>query len=102
ERMQKFMPYAYAVEIPAGAFPNVDSKMSIMGYDLLLVASAKASDEIVYQAAKAMHQGKDKLVAVTPLLRPFNPDKMYWNYKGHQYHPGALKYYKEAGLSMAN
>jgi uncharacterized protein len=102
ERMQKFMPFAYAVEVPAGAFPNVDSKMSIMGYDLLLVASAKASDEIVYQAVKAMHQGKDKLVAVTPLLRPFNPDKMYWNYKGHEYHPGALKYYKEAGLSLSN
>jgi uncharacterized protein len=102
ERMQKYMPYAYAIEIPAGAFPNVESKMSIMGYDLLLVASAKTSDEIVYQAAKAMHQGKDKLVAVTPLLRPFDPDKMYWNYKGHEYHPGALKYYKEAGLSLTN
>ena len=101
ERMQKLMPYAYPVEVQAGAFPNVDSKMSIMGYDLLLVASAKASDEIVYQAAKAMHQGKDKLVAVTPLLRPFDPDKMYWNYKGHEYHPGALKYYKEAGLSLS-
>jgi TRAP-type uncharacterized transport system substrate-binding protein len=48
-----------------------------------------------------MHQGKGKLTAITPVLRDFDPAKMHKDY-GLQYHPGALKYYKEAGVALTN
>ena len=102
KRMKQFMPHAYAFTLRKGAMPGADTDIQILAYDLLLVAAAQTKDDIVYQAAKAMHLGKDKLVAVTPVLRNFDPVKMYANYQGVPYHPGALKYYKEAGVKLAN
>ena len=101
-RMKKLMPHAYAFTLKQGAVPGADADIPIMSYDLLLVATAQTKDDIVYDAVKAMHQGRDKLVAVTPVFRNFQPAGMYANYEGLLYHPGAVKYYKEAGLALTN
>jgi len=101
-RMKKLMPHAYAFKLKKGAIPGADSEISIMSYDLLLVAAAQTKDDVVYKAVKSMHQGRDKLIAVTPVFRNFQPSLMHTNYEGLPYHPGALKYYKEAGVAMSN
>ena len=102
ERMKKIMPHAYAYQLKAGAVPGADTDTPIMAYDLLLVAAAQTKDDIVFKAVKAMHEGKGKLIAVTPVFRDFDPAKMHTNYQGLQYHPGAIKYYKEAGVALSN
>ena len=102
ERMRKFMPHAYAYQLKAGGLPGADTDMPIMAYDLLLVAAAQTKDDIVFKTVKAMHEGKAKLVAVTPVFRDFDPGKMHTSYKGLEYHPGAIKYYKEAGVALSN
>ncbi len=102
ERMRQFMPLSYAYELKAGEMPGADGPIPIMAYDLLIVASAGTSDEIVYNTVKAMHAGKEKLEAITPVFRDFEPEGMYSNYKTLEYHPGALKFYKEAGLLTTN
>jgi TRAP transporter TAXI family solute receptor len=101
-RMKKLMPHAYAFTLKKGAVPGADADIPIMSYDLLLVTTVQTKDDIVYNAVKAMHQGRDKLVAVTPVFRNFQPAGMYANYEGLLYHPGAVKYYKEAGLALTN
>jgi len=100
-RIKKYVPYAYVYEIKAGAVPGVDVATPIMSYDIILVGSAQTKDDDVYKTVKAMHEGKDKMVAVTPVLRDFDPAKMYTNYEGLPYHPGAIKYYKEAGVALS-
>jgi len=102
ERMKKLMPHAYAFTLKKGAVPGADGDIQIMSYDLLLVAAAQTKEDIVYKAVKAMHQGRDKLIAVTPVFRNFQPAGMYANYRGLEYHPGAVKYYKEAGVALTN
>ena len=101
-RMKKWLPHAYAFTLKKGAVPGADADIQIMSYDLLLVAAAQTKDDIVYKAVKAMHQGRNKLVAVTPVFRNFQPAAMYANYPGLEYHPGAAKYYKEAGVALSN
>jgi uncharacterized protein len=101
-RIRKFVPYAAVYRLKAGALPGADVETPIMSYDILLVTSTHTKDDVVYQTVKAMHQGKSKLVAVTPVLRDFDPAKMHTDYKGLPYHPGALKYYKEAGVALTN
>ena len=100
--MKKIMPHAYAYQLKAGTLPGANTDTPIMAYDLLLVAAAQTKDDIVFKAVKAMHEGKSKLIAVTPVFRDFDPAKMQTNYKGLQYHPGAIKYYKEAGVALSN
>jgi TRAP transporter TAXI family solute receptor len=102
ERMRKVMSHVYAYPLKAGVLPGAEVDTPIMAYDLLLVAAAQTKDDIVYQAAKAMHQGKSKLTAVTPVFRDFDPAKMQTGYRGLEYHPGAVKYYKEAGVALTN
>jgi TRAP transporter TAXI family solute receptor len=102
ERMRKLMPHAYIYRLKAGALPGAETDTPIMAYDLLLVAAAQTKDDIVYQSVKAMHAGKAKLIAVTPVFRDFDPAKMYTDYAGLPYHPGAIKYYKEAGVALSN
>jgi TRAP transporter TAXI family solute receptor len=99
ERMKKFVPHSYIYELQAGSMPGVDSVTPTMSYDILLVASSQTPDDVVYQTTKAMHQGKSKMVAITPVLRDFDPALMHKDYAGLPYHPGALKYYKEAGVA---
>jgi hypothetical protein len=102
ERMKKFMPHAYPYKLEPGVMPGVELPIDIFAYDMLLVASTLTKDEIVYQTVKAMHAGKDKLAAVTPVLRDFEPAKMHWNYRGLKYHPAAVKFYREAGIALTN
>jgi hypothetical protein len=102
DRMRKHMPHAYAYTVKAGVLPGAEADTPIMVYDLLLVAAAETKDDIVYQTVKAMHQGKSKLIAVTPVFRDFDPARMHTGYRGLDYHPGALKYYKEAGVALTN
>jgi TRAP transporter TAXI family solute receptor len=100
-RIKKFVPYAAVYRLKAGAVPGVDVETPIMSYDIILVASTHTKDDIVYQTVKAMHAGKQKLVAITPVLRDFDPAKMHTDYPGLPYHSGALKFYKEAGVALS-
>jgi TRAP transporter TAXI family solute receptor len=101
-RMKKYVPYSYIYRLKAGVVPGADVETPIMSYDIILVASTHTKDDVVYNTVKAMHQGKQKLTAVTPILRDFDPAKMQTKYEGLPYHPGALKFYKEAGVALTN
>ena len=62
---------------------------------MLVNTNKDVSDEVVMQVLKAMHDNKKQLVATFPALRGFNPDQMYMPVPGMEYHPAAIKYYKE-------
>jgi TRAP-type uncharacterized transport system substrate-binding protein len=100
-RIRKFVPHAQVYQLKAGAVPGAEVMTPIMSYDIILVASTNTSEDAVYKAVKAMHGGKAKLTAITPVLRDFEPAKMYSDYSGLPYHPGAIKYYKEAGVALS-
>jgi hypothetical protein len=100
-RIRKFVPHAYVYQLKAGSVPGAEVATPIMSYDIILVASTNTKDDDVYKAVKAMHGGKAKLTAITPVLRDFDPAKMHTDYAGLPYHPGAIKFYKEAGVAMS-
>jgi len=57
------------------------------------------SDDVVYRVAKALHDGKQDLVATFPPFGLFQPQNMAKSLEGVPLHPGALKYYREIGLA---
>ncbi len=98
-RMQKHMSYAYITEVkPGPAFAGIDVPTKLMAYDYLVTVGAHVKDDVAYAIAKAMHEGKPKLVSSLGAFRGFNPDNM-----GKQmpapFHPGAMKFYKEKGIA---
>jgi hypothetical protein len=52
---------------------------------------------VVYKVVKALHGNKKGLLASFKGLGGFKPNRMTKKYAGLQYHPGAIKFYKEVG-----
>ena len=60
-------------------------------------ASTRTPDETVYKLVKALHANKAKLVTAHKSFGGFDPAKINRDI-GLPYHPGAQKFFKEAGL----
>jgi TRAP-type uncharacterized transport system substrate-binding protein len=78
--------------------PYITEPVKMIGFDYLLQVGAKVSNAVAYKSAKALHQNKKALVAAHGVFRGFKPKLIAKQGLGVEYHPGAIKYYKEAGL----
>jgi hypothetical protein len=63
----------------------------------VLVASSSASPDVIYKVTKAVIEGRDEYANVVKTMKGVTPAEMAQNF-GMPYHPGAEKYYREAGL----
>jgi TRAP-type uncharacterized transport system substrate-binding protein len=68
-----------------------------MAYDVVLFTRADLADDTVYKIAKAVYENKKDMAAVFPALNQFEPEKMAKSYDHLDYHPGAVKFFKEKG-----
>lgn len=97
-RMRKFIPVAYATKLePGKGRVGILEPTMVYAYDYLVLASSKTSDEAAYKLAKIMHDHKADLVAGFGPLAGFMPDRMAKDMGHVQFHPGAIKFYKEIG-----
>ena len=63
----------------------------------ILIASAKTPEETVYRITKAIVEGRGEFASVVKAMTGVTAADMAENF-GLPYHPGAARYYKEAGL----
>ena len=97
--MKNIVEYAYLNEVkPSPAFAGVVQPTKLMAYDYLVMAGAHVKDDVVYRVARAMHRNKPKLVESLRAFGGFNPQTMHKSMPA-PFHPGALKYYQEAGIA---
>lgn len=96
DRLKKFIPVAYATKLePGKGRVGILAPTMVYAYDYLVLASSKTPDDAVYKLAKIMHDHKAELVAGFGPLAGFMPDRMAKDMGKVQFHPGAIKYYKE-------
>jgi len=99
--VRQYLPQAYFMQVtPGKALAGIQEPTTILAFDALAFASAKTSDETVYEVTRALHDGKDALVATFPAFRGFDPATMAKDIAPIQYHPGAIRYFKEAGVAF--
>lgn len=97
--VRKHLPLAYLrLEQPGPRNPGVLEPMHIIAYDALVLANAKVSEDTVYKLVKAMHESKAELAAAFGPFALFEPGAMAKKIDPIEYHPGAVKFYKEKGL----
>src|SRR5437867_1447127 len=100
KRTQALLPGAYVTQVaPNPALDGITKPTNLIAFDMVLITNAKVSDEIVYAVAKALHDGKEDLVATFPPFGLFEPQNMAKPLEGVPLHPGATKYYREIGIS---
>jgi TRAP transporter TAXI family solute receptor len=96
---KKNFPVAYVQTVnPGPGLAGIVAPTGIMAYDAVMVTHAKAPDDVVYNMTKALHENAEAVSKSSPTLRGFTPAGMAKLSEGVQYHPGAIKYYKEKGL----
>ena len=97
--MKKHYPHGYLrLEQPGPGSIGVLEPGYSLAYDALVFAGAKTPDNVAYQTAKVMYENAKEMGEGAPPLRLFDPKQMAKSAAPLQYHPGAVKFYKEAGL----
>ncbi len=88
----------YTVVKPAKRLPYIEKPTTMLGFDYLIIVGAKVADEVAYKSVKALYGNKKGLIAGHGVLRGFSPKLMGKKGIGVDYHPGAVKFFKEAGI----
>ena len=88
----------YTLVKPTKRLPYIKKPTTMIGFDYLIIVGSKMADEIAYRSVKALYGNKKGSVAGHGVLRGFSPKLMGKKGIGVDYHPGAVKFYKEAGI----
>lgn len=96
EAMKKINPGYTLVTIKTGTYPKQDKDVKVIGYATHIVASCKLADDKVYAMAKAMATNAKDMAAINKDMATLTPAVMAEDI-GVPFHPGAAKFYKEAG-----
>jgi TRAP transporter TAXI family solute receptor len=92
-------PYYAKATIPHRLYGRAANKADIpsFGVTATMVTSADVSEETVYKITKQLFTNLDALKGMHPALNVLTPESMLSGLSA-PIHPGAMKYYKEAGL----
>ena len=100
KRVQDLLPGAYIMQVsPHPSVEGLSKLTNLVAFDMVMVARAELADDVVYQVAKALYENKAELAATFPPFALFNPKAMAKPLLSVPFHPGALKFFKEAGIA---
>ena len=99
EGMKKLNPGYTLVTVPKGTYPKQDKDVKVIGYATHIVASCKLPEDMVYAMTKAMAANVSNMAAVNKAMTGLTPKAMAEDI-GVPFHPGAAKFYKEAGVQL--
>jgi len=99
EAMRKLNPGYTLVTVPKGTYPKQDKDVKVIGYATHIVVSCKVPADTVYTMTKTIAQHSVQLAAVVKDIAGLTPKRMAEDI-GVPFHPGAAKFYKEAGISV--
>jgi TRAP transporter TAXI family solute receptor len=86
------------ITVPKGIYPFVTKdEVTIVQWNAVL-AGAHVPDETVYKFIKAMADNRDRVRSIHPTLAQFAIDTAARNPTKVAYHPGAERFYREAGV----
>lgn len=100
EQMRRYNPGFARHVIPKAAYApqGVDEDVVTVQAATILIASSKTPADVIYKVTKAIVEGREAYVNVTAAMKGVTAQSIAEHY-GMPYHPGAEKYYKEAGLA---
>jgi len=90
--------YYRKVAIPGGMYRGNPDDVMTFGVGATIVSSAQVPDEVVYNVVKAVFENFDTFRKLHPAFITLKKEEMVRDALTAPLHPGAEKYYKEAGL----
>jgi uncharacterized protein len=99
EDMRKINPAYKLVTIPKGTYPKQDKDVQVIGYYTHVIAACSLPEDVVHKMTGAILPNKDRMAAVYKELSKLTPQIMAQDI-GVPFHPGAVKWYKEQGITV--
>jgi TRAP transporter TAXI family solute receptor len=97
--MRKLNPGYTLVTVPKGTYPKQEQDIKVIGYATHIVASCKLPADTVYKMTKAVADNVSSLAAVVKPMSTLKAKDMAEDI-GVPFHPGAAKFYAEAGIKV--
>lgn len=91
-------PYYREAVIPGGMYRGSDDDVTTFGVAATFVSSTEVSEDVVYEVVKAVFENFDSFKHLHPAFANLKKEEMVSDALSAPLHPGAAKYYKEAGL----
>ncbi|WP_394168284.1 TAXI family TRAP transporter solute-binding subunit [Saccharospirillum alexandrii] len=98
ERLLDQKPYYRMVSIPGGLYPGNPEPVQTLGMAATIVTTTNMPDEVAYRIVKAVFENFDTLTRLHPAFAGLDPATMIRDGLSAPLHPGARRYYEEAGL----
>lgn len=100
-KIQAVRPAFYFSKVePAPVRVGVGEPMMFVTWDNILVAGSHVSDDAVARFLAAIFDGREAIGEAYPPLRALNLETAYKAYPGLEYHPGAVSFFVERGVSL--
>ncbi|MGD8557825.1 MAG: TAXI family TRAP transporter solute-binding subunit, partial [Chromatiales bacterium] len=98
EKLIEGQSYYRHATIPGGMYRGSDEDTRTFGVGATFVTSTNTPDDTVYTVVKAVFENFDDFKKLHPAFANLKKEEMVKDGLSAPLHPGAEKYYKEAGL----
>jgi uncharacterized protein len=99
DAIRKAMPEFSPSKITAGTYQSLDKDYVTTGMYNFAIGRADLPDDLVYQLVKATFENQPRLVKATSTASETLPQNVVKNTL-LPFHPGAIRYYREIGISI--
>jgi len=90
--------YYRSAVIPGGMYTGSDQDVATFGVGATFVSSADVPEDMVYEVVKAVFDNFDKFRRLHPAFQHLEKEQMVADGLSAPLHPGAERYFREAGL----
>ena len=99
QNMLKLNPAYKLITLPKGTYPKQEKDLKVIGFQTHVVVSCKLPEQMVYTMTKVIADNTKTLGTVARDILKLTPKGMADDIDV-KFHPGAAKFYKEAGISV--
>jgi TRAP transporter TAXI family solute receptor len=94
----KDYPFYFTVPVKAAVYSDLDEELTGINVgNMHLITHANVDEELVYHLTKLLYENREQVAEKHPAGKAINPKNAVRD-TGTPFHPGAIKFYKEAGI----
>ena len=94
----KDLPFYAPANVKAGTYEDLTEDLATVNVgNMQLITHANVDEDVVYEFTKKLYENREKIAELHAAGKAINP-KNVGKDVGIPFHPGAIKYFKEAGF----